>query len=281
MGNENRPTANDSNEKFFVQYVQTNQPKPDPNEIQSIRDARRIVFVDLIGFYKSWKKVPSVLLYTALCVVPLKRQWLMQPTKHIQELRSSFVSTVAAFSASADVCQFIRLLQWKASQGLVIFVLDYFDDCGDLIENENGHTLPNPLIPAFWYAVNDKLTSLYDHITGSTYKSIHFDEEWWANKRNYISKYGVKPYMVLTELYFVTKKQNVIKEIIYQSNPKSLRPVTAYKDTLITIRSRQNVRKGCTDISPLSPIKERSPLSPNHDKYTYRHCINQNKQIRM
>eukprot|EP01084_Bolivina_argentea_P042107 77688_1 len=263
------PAAHD---KFFIHYVQASQSKPDPHEIQSIRDQRRIVFVDLIGFYKSWENVPFVLLHTALCVLPLKRQWIMEPHKHIQQLRLAFVSKVAPFSDSSAVSRFIRLLQWKQSQGLVLFILDYFDDYGDLVENENGSTLPNPLIPAFWYAVNSKLTSLYDHITESKYQSIHLDEKWWMDKSKYISKYGVKAEMVISELYFVTKKQKVIKEIIYQSNPKSLRPVTVYKDTLVTMRSRQNLRGLRADISPLSPIKEQRSAE-EECKYSYRHCV--------
>lgn len=51
-------------------------------------DARRVVFVSLIGLYQSWKDCPSVVLYSAVFILPLHRQWIYNPRKYEEELQS-------------------------------------------------------------------------------------------------------------------------------------------------------------------------------------------------
>ena len=153
--------------------------------------------------------------------------------------------------------EFIKLLKWKDSQNLVLWILD---EC-----NCDKRTQTNALIAPFWYRLSEKLHSLYDHISGDYYECIKFDAEWWTSDE-FVSKYAAKSSEIASELQFPSWKLNALQEIIYQSNPKSLHPVIAYKDksekrmiapiksnapTIHTkIFNEENI------FSPLSPIKE-------------------------
>merc|ERR1712087_1045986 len=96
--------------------------------------------------------------------------------------------------------------------------------------------------------------------------NLQFDEEWWQNDEEFVSKYATKPSVILSELHFMSWKFNALQEIIYQSNPKSLHPVIAYKDKTrkrMIAPIKSNAPKIHTKIfneesvfSPLSPIKE-------------------------
>eukprot|EP01084_Bolivina_argentea_P047007 86590_1 len=250
---------------FFTKYVQDNQQKTDPDQIQTVMDQRRIVFISLTGLYTTWKNVPPVLLQSALLLLPLKRKWIMKPSKYSKPLEARLIFQVMKYTETnmQEILTFIKLLQWKESQGLALWLFDYFDDVGNLIDNQKG-SVADPLIASFWYGFNDKLMHLYDPITETNYKSLHLEKKWWMNKDKYRSKYGVKAVVVLKELYYLSTKHShdAVKEIFYQSNPRSLHPITVYKKVSnnctapVIVRAKDRL-KAQHAVSPLSPIKER------------------------
>ena len=56
----------------------------------ALNDKRRIVFISLIGLFKSYKQCPSHILYTCLLVLPLKRKWIYNPNRYQRELQHQF-----------------------------------------------------------------------------------------------------------------------------------------------------------------------------------------------
>eukprot|EP01083_Nonionella_stella_P052076 138318_1 len=192
---------------------------------QSVDDHRRIVFVSLIGLYLSWRDVPFKVMNNALIVTPFCRKWIYHPCVYRKQLRSCFVSQFTFFSDKAEAQTFIKLLKWKDSQGLVIWM---FDHCAI---SKSAHQTPhdqNSLVSAFWHHLSSRLTGLKDPITGNAYNPLQLDHKWWMDRDKYVIKYNVKPSCVLTELFFFTMKYRTMQEIIYQSNPDSLRPVFSY-----------------------------------------------------
>eukprot|EP01083_Nonionella_stella_P015572 43577_1 len=216
------PTKRD--DAFIINYHHNNKMKESVLSADAL-DPRRLVFVSLVGFYQTWRRVPSVLLYSSLLMMPLKREWILHPSDHISELQDNICSPCFCDDVT-QITDFIRLLQWKVSQKLIIFILD------DLELDEHTrilqHFVPNPLVAPFWYRVSATLTSLYDHMEGTKYKPISFDEEFWGNRTTFCTKNNTKTKSILCELYFVTMRHDTMQEIIYQSNPKTLRPVVAY-----------------------------------------------------
>ena len=72
--------------KYLKNYHSTNNV---PDSV--LMDMRRVVFVSLKGLYKTWKKCPIHVLYTSILLLPLKRDWIRNPTKHKTELTPSLV----------------------------------------------------------------------------------------------------------------------------------------------------------------------------------------------
>eukprot|EP01083_Nonionella_stella_P034643 94786_1 len=233
-----KSSTSHSKDSFIINHHHKNKTN---DSIQL--DERRLVFVSLPGLYASWCRVPSILLYTSLLIMPLKRAWILQPSKYIPELQQS-VCTPCSCSNIHEIADFIQMLQWKDSQGLLLFVSDGLDL--DDYTTKLHRVVPNPLVAPFWYRVNAKLISLYDHVERSHYKPLRFDEKYWANRSTFHSKYKTQTKLILGELYFVTMRYNAMQEIIYQSNPKSLRPVIEY--------GHNHLEMQCSD--PLSPIIE-------------------------
>merc|ERR1712048_695995 len=97
-------------------------------------------------------------------------------------------------------------------------------------------------ICTFWYCFNEKLISLYDHVTQSNYKPIVLDKNWWNDNTKYISKYNVKTLEIFEEFHHLKVRCLAMKEIIYQSN-KSLRPMVAYKQELNVQRPLRTHKK--------------------------------------
>merc|ERR1712228_155784 len=223
-------------------------------------DDRRLVFVSLHGLCSSWKKIPSISLYTALFVLPLKKRWIYHPTDYSDALGTDFMQFMSQSVGFSEVqsIEFVKLLRWKESQGLVLWIFDFMD------KQHNVIPVGNERISSFWYAFNEKLISLYDHVNGQKYKAINLDKAWWQNKDKFMSKYNVKAADVLNEFYCLKVRCDAMREIIYQSNPKSLRPMIAYKDkeqneSLISIKTKSKRKKARNPLclfTPLSPMME-------------------------
>eukprot|EP01083_Nonionella_stella_P015573 43578_1 len=204
-----------SDDAFIINHHRNNKMQDSLLSIDSL-DQRRLVFVNLCGLYQSWRRVPSILLYTSLLILPLKKEWIARPSKYIAELQENICDPCGV--DMAQIGDFIRLLQWKSSQRLLLFVLNAIQI--DEYTRKLQRFVPNPLVAPFWYRVNARLTSLYDHVECAHYKPLSFDEEYWANRGQTKS--------ILAELYFVTMQPSAMQEIIFQSNPDSLRPVIEY-----------------------------------------------------
>eukprot|EP01083_Nonionella_stella_P172609 592948_1 len=182
---------------------------------------KRHVFVSVLGLYQTWKQCPSVVMYSALLILPLKTKWIYRPFDELDfenEADLRYLSQTS-FSDTTETKEFIRLLRFKHGQGLLFCMLDDYE----------LETHQSPLILPVWYHLNQKLMSLYDAVTGTTYNGIRLDVEWWRNKKQFTSEYGVKGSNVMSELFFCAMKFNPIKEMLYQSNPDSLIPVQSYQ----------------------------------------------------
>ena len=66
------------------------------------------------------------------------------------------------------------------------------------------------------------------------YNPLKFDQSFWCNVYNDgDNKYSDKLSSIWSELFFLTMKYDEIREIIYQSNPLSLIPVTFYSNQYV------------------------------------------------
>eukprot|EP01083_Nonionella_stella_P198750 729463_1 len=211
---------------FIIQHKHLEQNNKKITDLNSF-DPRRTVFVSLIGLFQTWKKCPCYILYTALIILPIKRQWLYYPSKYINEIQSHFIADISAFSDVAETKQFIQLLRWKDSKNHVFFMLD------DLKYKQKTRC---KLIDPFWFALNEKLTQLYDNVSKDKYKPLNLNSKYWQNNNNN-TKFGTSKSLILCELYFVTMHYKTIQEIIYDSNPKSLNPIQAYGNNNILSRN--------------------------------------------
>eukprot|EP01084_Bolivina_argentea_P315269 546157_1 len=224
MGNNNAqdilssPNADD----FIIRYHHNNKH----NDEDVIAEERRIVFVSLTGLYDTWDQCPSSILYFALFILPLKRKWIYHPFKYRAEIEAHSIC-----EGILRTKEFVELLKWKDSQHLLFYMLD-----------DPPSRPENSLVSPFWSDLSAQLSALYDPITRSHYKPLKLDTRWWEQQtmqKNF--KYCVDSASVLFELYFVTMVFRCIQEIIYQSNPNSLLPVTSYKNDNAAIRYANNV----------------------------------------
>ena len=71
-------------------------------------DYRRTVFVSLRGFYECWRLVSPQVLFDAILILPLYREWVLSPLKYKHEFNDILCDP-----------KFLTLLQWKDKQGLV------------------------------------------------------------------------------------------------------------------------------------------------------------------
>eukprot|EP01083_Nonionella_stella_P097139 273056_1 len=181
-------------------------------------DERRLVFVSLIGLYQSWRNVPSDALYTSLLLLPLKRAWVFNPTKHIDELQSHFTFPMYSLS-DAPIIAFIEFLKRKDAQGLALWMLD------DIYELNRGSIHP------FWCFVSHFLSNLKDTVTGNKYNRLTVDREFWHSTSQFVSKYGANACEIWDELSCLKMKFNAIQEILFQSN-HTLNPIKTYKPTV-------------------------------------------------
>eukprot|EP01083_Nonionella_stella_P259839 886682_1 len=194
---------------FIIEYSKTAEKTSHQMDIESI-DTRRIVFVSVVGLYQTWKQCPSAVLYSALLVLPLKSEWIYRPSRYHDSLSPFFkVET-------AETNQFLDMLKWKESQGLVCWTLDDY-----------ASTKDTPRIHPSWHHLSDKLQSLYDPITAQKYHSIPLDTQYWTSE-DYISKFGVTASDVVSEMCCSAVKFSLIQEMIHQSNPKTLVSMVSY-----------------------------------------------------
>eukprot|EP01083_Nonionella_stella_P011802 33484_1 len=208
-------TRSCSNESFIIRHKN--------NENSNIIDAnsleqRRVVFISLIGLYETYKLCPAIILYSSLFVVSMNREWIYHPLKYRRELQSHPISHYLQ-SDKLKRNEFMELLKWKDKQGLVLWMLSdypYPSNCKD------------KLIQPFWYHLSERLRTLHDPVTNSMYQPLHLEEQWWVKNCESVTKYNATTTELLSELYLLSMKYRTMQEIIYQSNPNSLLPITRY-----------------------------------------------------
>eukprot|EP01083_Nonionella_stella_P191791 709607_1 len=120
-------TTNSNNNNFIISYTQNNHINDTTIDYKSL-DQRRLVFVSLLGLYQSWKRVPTVLLYSSIFMLPLKKKWILQYSKNKNELETKLINLVLPdldtpnSHENGEMNQFISLLKWKNSQGLIFWM---------------------------------------------------------------------------------------------------------------------------------------------------------------
>eukprot|EP01084_Bolivina_argentea_P022357 41543_1 len=222
MGNSNSRQNNPS--EFICRF---NQKYGNHVQIDSF-DPRRAVFVSLIELFKTWKLCPGFVLHTAICILPLRKQWIYKPSTFYEDNKNKIQIQFDLFAQDkVSVDEFILFLQYKDSQSLVFWMLDDYD-------NKNMTTLIHP----FWYYFSKKLTQLYDPVTQNHYKSLQilFDIKWWKQmqRRQNMLIYGSKTDDIWSELQLLTMKYRNIQEILHQSNPFSFRIITRYSTSSVS-----------------------------------------------
>ena len=110
-----------SSENFILEHNKLNN-----NTINdlSLYDEKRLVFVSLIGLFQTWNKCPSFLLYSALFILPLKKQWIYNPNKHRDEIMSHFVGEYISFIEGITLCSlFYGILVSNHRLYLTLYIL--------------------------------------------------------------------------------------------------------------------------------------------------------------
>eukprot|EP01083_Nonionella_stella_P021669 60031_1 len=194
-----------NSDQFFIDYLHHWKNESHFNDKCSV-DKRRAVFVSLSGLYRTWRQCPPYILYTALFVLPLKRESL--PTEIILTNPKTELTNK----------EFVSLLKWKNSQGLVLWMLDDYE--------HPPHV--DRMVQPFWYHFNDILTNLYDAVTRTKYKPLTLNVDTWEEQQKE-SQYGATFVSVMNELYFLQVQYKGVQEIIYASNPESLCPIIGYQ----------------------------------------------------
>jgi len=186
-------------------------------------DERRIVFVSLIGAYQTWQQCSPNTLYSSIFLLPLKKKWIYDPTKHTLEIETHFlIKHLSTNQFPQQLLDFIEILKFKDKQGLAFWMLDEYEPIS--MEKES-------LIKPFWYSLSAKLCDLSCPISGKKYNPLQLNAEWWRDEtcfNHLTSKYDTAYTDILFEFYSLQMIFKSIQEIIYQSNPHSLCPVVRY-----------------------------------------------------
>lgn len=95
--NKKKKSALNDNDSFIIQHSRNNKHNECKMDIDSL-DPRRIVFVSLIGLYRSWRRCPSVTLLSSIFMMPLKREWVYNPSRNYEEIKRSFISEITMFT---------------------------------------------------------------------------------------------------------------------------------------------------------------------------------------
>eukprot|EP01083_Nonionella_stella_P002529 7267_1 len=210
MGNQHQSTTKKKSDAFIIQFNKRNIPNRNqpPTSSTDLTSSKRTIFISLIGLARTYKNCPPHVLYSSLLILPLKRKWICS-SKYTDELEAA--SSGLLRNEDPSTKEFVELIKWKDSQGLVFWAKD---------DHETSST-QETLVHPFWQHISKHLVSLYDPITCGTYKPLQFvEDEQNAD--------------LLGELYFATLKFKSIKSILNHSNPKSFRVMTSYCESNIT-----------------------------------------------
>eukprot|EP00484_Ammonia_sp_Unknown_P028584 CAMPEP_0197036630 /NCGR_PEP_ID=MMETSP1384-20130603/14081_1 /TAXON_ID=29189 /ORGANISM="Ammonia sp." /LENGTH=298 /DNA_ID=CAMNT_0042466827 /DNA_START=30 /DNA_END=926 /DNA_ORIENTATION=- len=209
-----------SGEAFFVNYCQRNavqQSAKHGTDVDIERlDERRVVFVSIMGLFRSWKDTPPYILHSCLVILPFDREWL-------QNHRHSKYTHLPLSGSDMDVREFMQFIRYKDGQGLAFWAGEQYT--GKAAEPDSKQS--ESLIAPFWRDLSQRLTTLFDPIQHQNYSPLPFylhDQRSLATP----TRYGVTRNELLAEMYCLTLKHSSMQEIMYQSNPFSLNPMVAY-----------------------------------------------------
>eukprot|EP01084_Bolivina_argentea_P163554 284512_1 len=174
-------------------------------------------------------------------MLPLKKKWILQYSKNKNELETKLINLVLPdldtpnSHENGEMNQFISLLKWKNSQGLIFWMLDEYN-----VSNDTP-------IHSFWNYFSDCLIKLYDPITGKKYNPINIDPNYWKKKEKFVGKYVDNVASIIVELCGLTMKFNTIQEILFESN-STLRPVKVYKNVDPVSVSQSMIHEECESV---------------------------------
>ena len=164
----------------------------------------RACFINLVGFEKTWKSVPKVVLDNALIVVNSKREWVFfRKEKTNKEHRKQ-----------------------KRYEGFD----DEFREC--LRTKEEQRQL-------YWFKDKPKFSSLSKFLTqhthtqtGKRYSPLHLKDFWWAQSWGGSvnpPRFTKSKEKVISNYKSGSFDENSISELLYQSNP-NIEPIVEYSD---------------------------------------------------
>eukprot|EP01083_Nonionella_stella_P312622 1118863_1 len=175
MGNQSVSSTNKRSDAFIINFTKKYW-------ISHSYDAasicvKRVVFISMVGLFQTYKKCPPHVLYASLLILPIKKEWIYadDPTQFAAQLQS--VSS-GLIRDDVNSKEFIELIKWKESQGLVLYAKDECKSSGD----DSVVGMDEELIHPFWRYVSAKLRLLHDPITSQRYKPLPFESSYWTNQ---------------------------------------------------------------------------------------------------
>eukprot|EP01084_Bolivina_argentea_P272572 464127_1 len=199
MGNCNKQQASrpKNDETFIIEFSKNHNVNAQSPQAMC---HKRVIFISLIGLYLSYQQCEPHVLYSALLILPLKKEWIHSPSQYAAQLLYASSGLIRCDTASQEL---FKLIKWKDSQGLVFWAKDHLNN-----EKESAD-----LVHPFWHFVSNKLVSMYDPITSQHYKPLILDT---------IALHKNK------ELCVVALNYERVKAIFNTSNPESFRVITSY-----------------------------------------------------
>ncbi len=88
-------------DQFIIEYNKNNNNKV----TYSLLDNRRVIFISFVGLFNTFDQCPAVVLYSCLCVMPIKKKWIYQSLKHFNEINTEY----EVFAPFDKVIQYIRV----------------------------------------------------------------------------------------------------------------------------------------------------------------------------
>ena len=87
-------------DKYIIEFnKRSTMEQPLEEDCMNQIDNKRMVFVSIIGAYQTWENCPSYILYSSLVILPLKRKWIYNPSKYLNEIQSTFLTEISSFNA--------------------------------------------------------------------------------------------------------------------------------------------------------------------------------------
>jgi hypothetical protein len=164
----------------------------------------RACFISLVGFERTWKNVPKVVLDNCLVIVNAKREWVF-------------------FKKETSNREYRKQKRYEGFE-------EEFREC--LRTKEEQRKL-------YWFKDKPKFTALSNFLTrqtntktGERYKALHLKEFWWAQSWGGSSnpaRFTKSKEKVVSNYKSGSFDENSVAELLYQSNP-NIEPIVEYND---------------------------------------------------